>query len=73
MLLASVDSLSLVMIFFISSPSWSPLFPLHLTLMFVQLTAVPVQAHIQAPDCLPAALPRWNWVRISCSVLNDSQ
>jgi len=38
-----------------------PLFPLYLTLLLVQLIAVPVEAQIQATDCLPAALPRWNW------------
>jgi len=58
-----VDSLSLVTTFFIPSSPWSPLFPLHLTLLFVQLTAVPVQAQVQAVGCLPAALQHWNWVR----------
>jgi len=56
-----VVSLALVMNLCTLSLPWSPLFPLHLTLLIVQLIAVPVEAQIQATDCLPAALPHWNW------------
>ncbi|KAH9958292.1 hypothetical protein BC827DRAFT_609764 [Russula dissimulans] len=56
-----VDSLSLVTNPFMPSLPWSPLVPLHLTLLLVQLIAVPVEAQVQAADCLPAALEHWNW------------
>jgi hypothetical protein len=38
-----------------------------LTLLFVQLTVMPVAAQIQAPSCLTPALAVWNWVRVSSS------
>ena len=48
------------------------LFFLSLTLLLVQHAVVPVeaqaQAQIQAPDCLPAAMVVWNWVRPPSSV-----
>lgn len=50
------------------SPPWPSLFSLHLTLLLVQLTVVPIGAQIQAPSCLPAVMGTWNWVCGSFSV-----
>jgi len=41
-----------------------PLSLLRLTPLLLQLIAAPSRAQIEAPDCLPAAIKNWGWVRV---------
>jgi hypothetical protein len=45
---------------------------LPLTLLLIQLAIIPVEAQqVQAPECWPATMGIWNWVRLSSSVQNN--